>query len=213
MKVGTDGVLLGAWAKGGHEILDVGTGTGLIALFMAQRCPASLITAIDIDEDACMQARGNIGRSVFKNRVNVVNTSLQDFMPDVRYDAIVCNPPFFNNSLKSDDWQRTIARHTETLSYKDLFRCAAPLLDDKGEFSVIIPTSCRPDFDMEASFAGLFTTRVCAVKTVARKPVSRYLLAYGKHPADTVEETSVCLNGEINSNPEWYSKLMDDFYL
>lgn len=213
MKVGTDGVLLGAWAKGGKHILDVGTGSGLIALFMSQRYGEACVTAIDIDKDACLQARGNADKSVFKSRINVVKTSLQDFETDVKCDAVVCNPPFFKNSLKSDDRQRTIARHAETLPYHDLFRCVASLLDDNGEFSVVIPASCRSDFDMEALFAGMYPTRVCSVKTVSHKPVSRYLLAYGKHPVDRVEETAVCLGGDTSENPDWYARLMTDFYL
>lgn len=213
MKVGTDGVLLGAWAEGGKFILDVGTGSGLVAFFMSQRYAEACVTAIDIDKDACVQARDNADKSDFKSRINVIETSLQDFETDIKYDSVVCNPPFFQNSLKSDDRQRTIARHTDTLSYHALFRCVASLLDDKGVFSVVIPASCRSDFDMEALFAGLFPSRVCAVRTVPRKPVSRYLLAYGKYPADRVEETAVCLRGDTIGNPEWYSRLMADFYL
>lgn len=213
MKVGTDGVLLGAWASGGKRVLDVGTGSGLIALFMAQRFEHASITAIDIDDGACMQARENVEKSPFGMRIDVVKSSLQHFMTESRYDAVVCNPPFFYNSLKSNDSQRSIARHTDTLSYHDLFRGVASLLADDGEFSVVIPASCRSDFDMEALFAGLMPLRVCAVRTVAYKPVSRYLLSYGKHPADRVEETSVCLSGNMVDVPGWYTSLMDDFYL
>lgn len=213
MKVGTDGVLLGAWAAGGKRVLDVGTGSGLIALFMAQRFEYASITAIDIDDGACMQARENVEKSPFGMRIDVVKSSLQHFMAESKYDAVVCNPPFFNNSLKSNDRQRSMARHTDTLSYHDLFRGVASLLADDGEFSVVIPASCRSDFDMEALFAGLMPLRVCAVRTVAHKPVSRYLLSYGKHPAGRVEETSVCLDGDMTDAPGWYSMLMDDFYL
>lgn len=213
MKTGTDGVLLGAWANGGRRILDVGTGSGLIALFMAQRFAGAFLTAIDIDTGAFRQAVENVERSVFKSRINVVKSSLQEFTASDKYDAIVCNPPFFNNSLKSSDKQRTFARHTDSLSYHDLFTGVAALLDDYGEFSAIIPASCRSGFDEEALFSGLFPTRVCPVKTVPHKPVSRYLLAYGKHPVDVVEEAELCLNGGTAAVPGWYAGLKTEFYL
>lgn len=212
MKVGTDGVLLGAWAHGGQRVLDVGTGSGLIALFMAQRFPDAEITALDIDRDACLQAERNVAGSEFSGRIKVVETSFQNFN-DGKFDAIVCNPPFFANALKNPDKKRAVARHADTLPFNDLFTTAASLLDDDGEFSVVIPASCRSDFDMEAAFAGLFPLRVCAIRTVAHKPVSRYLLSYGKHHTANVEETSACINNDDMSRSEWYSELTKDFYL
>ena len=123
MKVGTDGVLLGAWASTERcqRILDVGTGTGLIALMLAQRSTASL-DAIDIDLDACLQARENIAKSPFANRIQVYQTSLSEYMPDenIKYDLIVSNPPYFIDSLKCPDTKRNLARHTDTLSLPDL---------------------------------------------------------------------------------------------
>lgn len=212
MKVGTDGVLLGAWANGGRDILDVGTGSGLIALFMAQRNVEACVTAIDIDHDAFLQAQANACNSVFNDRITVVESSLQGFCCGV-YDAVVCNPPFFVNSLKNKDEKKTTARHADTLSYHDLFAGASSLLKDDGEFSVIIPASCRYAFDMEAAFAGLFPSRVCAVSTLSRKPVSRFLLAYRKHPPASVEEASGFINNDDMSRSEWYGKLTEDFYL
>ena len=120
MKVGTDGVLLGAWAEGGKAILDIGTGTGLIACMMAQRFPDATVQAIEIDEAACQQARENVTASPFLDRIFITNTSLQEFVSELpqhqqQYDCIVCNPPYFVNSMKAPDSQRSIARHTDTL--------------------------------------------------------------------------------------------------
>lgn len=212
MKVGTDGVLLGAWANGGRRILDVGTGSGLIALFMAQRFQNAVITAVDIDTDACDQALANIKASVFADRIKVVNSSIQEFHCN-KFDTIVCNPPFFNNALKSGNKQRDMARHTDALPYRDLFGCVAASLDDNGEFSVIIPTSCRASFDMEALFSGLYTKRLCAVKTVPHKTVSRYLISYSKQPPLRVETTEECINDAFMNRSEWYTALTKDFYL
>lgn len=212
MKVGTDGVLLGAWARGGRRILDVGTGSGLVALMMAQRFEEAEVTAIDIEPGACIQACENVAASPFAGRISVVEAALQGFEGS-EYDAIVCNPPFYAGTLKSKTAARTMARSAETLPFTDLFASAARLLSADGVFSVVIPSSCRSVFDAEATVAGLFPLRICALRTLARKPVSRYLLAYGKRPADMVEEAEHSLNNDDMSRSEWYAGLTKDFYL
>ena len=119
MKVGTDGVLLGAWARGGSRVLDIGTGTGLIALMMAQRFPEAEIEAIDIAEAACLQAKENVANSVFARRVRVVRAALQQYVGPKSFDCIVSNPPFFVDSLHNPDALRSMARHTSTLSSRE----------------------------------------------------------------------------------------------
>lgn len=123
MKVGTDGVLLGAWAQGGTRILDIGTGTALIALMLAQRFPDAHVTGIDIDDEACQQARENVANTPFADRVEVVHEALQAFIPQEGgvYDSIVSNPPYFHNSLKNPDERRAQARHTDALPINVLF--------------------------------------------------------------------------------------------
>ena len=212
MKVGTDGVLLGAWATGGRRILDVGTGSGLIALMMAQRFADAGVTAIDIEPGACIQARENVAASPFADRIKVVEASLQDFR-EGEYDAIVCNPPFYSDTLKSKTAERTMARSAETLPFADLFRHVARLLADGGEFSVVIPSALRGEFDAEAALFGLFPRRVCTVKTVPHKAASRCLLAYGKRPVGKVEEVDECLNNADMTRSEWYAGLTEEFYL
>ncbi|WP_298452701.1 methyltransferase [uncultured Prevotella sp.] len=212
MKVGTDGVLLGAWANGGAKILDIGTGSGLIALFMAQKNADSRIVAIDIDSDAVLQARINIENSKFKDRITVHQIALQKFYIG-SYNSIVCNPPFFVNSLKNMDRKKVLARHTDSLSYRELFNGVKRLLDDTGEFSVVLPSSCRSDFDTEAVICGFFPSRICAIKTVSYKPISRYLLAYKKYPVNKIDESVECINNDDMSRSDWYKLLTDDFYL
>lgn len=212
MKVGTDGVLLGAWAHGGRRVLDVGTGSGLIALCMAQRYPGAHVTAIDIDPGACRQAAVNAAASPFGDRISVHETALQN-MEEGMYDSIVCNPPFFKDSLECPDRRRTLARHASALPARDLFRNAARLLTDDGELSVIIPQTCRDDFDSEALFAGMYPSRACLIRTVSRKPVSRCLLAYCRQAVGTVEETQECLNDDGGKRSAWYSALTAPFYL
>ena len=145
MKVGTDGVLLGCWVNASNpkNILDVGTGTGLIALISAQRFKNSKITAIDINNDAYLQAKDNVNNSVFKNQIEVLNTSLQDFsrLSKKKYDLIISNPPYFQKSLKSNSEAKNIARHDIELTYSDLISFSSNILTDNGKICLILPTN------------------------------------------------------------------------
>lgn len=212
MKVGTDGVLLGAWAKGGRRILDIGTGTGLIALIMAQRFPKAIVESIDIEENACEQAEENFLNSPFSDRLQVFHTPLQKFQPELQYDAIVCNPPYFVNSLKTPDTKRAIARHTDALSFNNLFHHSKRLLKPEGELSIIIPVENLEDILAESYFSGFFTKKKIWVKTTRDKREKRLLLAFSKRNTET-EELHVSLLEEHNIKSEWYKKLTDDFYL
>lgn len=214
MKVGTDGTLLGAWARGGRRILDIGTGTGLIALMMAQRFPQSVVTAVDIDEGAVGQARENVAASPFARRITVEQADIRTMErpEDGGYDTIVANPPYFNKSLKSPDSQRTTARHTDTLTYRQLMAAAARLLDDGGELSVVIPTDCKAQLESEALLAGLSKVRECGVRTVARKPPYRYLLTFARHPAALQVEEGV-VETAPGERSAWYRELTQAFYL
>ena len=159
MKVGTDGVLLGAWAQGGCRILDIGSGTGLISLMMAQRFPEAEVVGIDMDVDACGQARENVMASPFRDRVEIVCCRLQDFGAIGVFDAIVSNPPFFVDSLKNPDSKRTMARHTDSLPFRDLFAGVKRLLSDEGVFSAIIPAEVVEQFVAESCILGFYLIR------------------------------------------------------
>ena len=204
MKVGTDGVLLGAWAKGGQRILDAGTGTGVIAMMLAQRYPGARVTAIDIDEGAVRQAQQNVAKSPFAAQVTVLQETLQEHQGE--YDVIVSNPPFFIDSLAAPDEQRNMARHTATLTYAELMQAAYRLLSDEGELSVVVPFDYRQRMEDEAIFVGFFPSRVCAVKTTERKPAKRYLLAFRKHPCP-------CEKEQLTIGSEDYQALTSAFYL
>jgi len=210
MKVGTDGVLLGAWAQGGQQLLDVGTGTGVIALMLAQRFPKAYVTALDIDEGAVCQACENVASAGCQHRIEVLKMSIQDFgrhpACQGRFHAIVSNPPFFINSLNAPDSQRNMARHADTLSYGELMEAAWYLLNEEGELSVVVPFDyCQRMVD-EAIFRGFFQSRSCAVRTVAGKSPRRYLLAFKKRPSPLIRE-------EMTIGDERYRALTQDFYL
>lgn len=212
MKVGTDGVLLGAWARGGDRVLDIGTGTGLIALMLAQRFPEAKITAIDIAEEACRQARENVSASPFIHQVQVEQTSLQEFESASQFDCIVSNPPFFVDSLPNPDVARSMARHTTTLPYRMLFAGVKRLLTPSGRFSAIIPDDCQSQFVAEATLSGFSLSRVCGVKTVERKPVKRFLLEFQQGYCAEREEETVCLMQQ-GERSEWYQRITEEFYL
>ncbi|MCI6724331.1 MAG: methyltransferase [Bacteroidales bacterium] len=220
MKVGTDGVLLGSWeAIHGtpSHILDIGTGTGLLALMMAQRFPAAHVTAIDIDEGALADAADNISASPFSRRITLAGESLQTFVAHpsacCQYDVIVCNPPYYDNSLQPPDTSRTTARHTGTLPFRDLARAAFRLLSPSGDLCVILPTESLRLFTAETAMAGLTLSAHYAVKTVPRKAPRRHLLRFSKsHDVGMVQQTVTLMDAD-GSRSAWYSHAMRDFYL
>ena len=216
MKVGTDGTLLGAWAEAGRDgcrILDIGTGTGLIALMMAQRYPGAKVTAIDIDEAAVSQASDNVARSPFADRIKVMRADVNAFEPAAVYDAIVCNPPYFSNALVCPDNQRTQARHTLSLSYRQLMAAADRLLDEEGLFSLIIPNDFFQQLESEAHLAGFFATRIYGVRTVEGKPIKRYLIELRKRPQKEFVKKEVLIEDAPNVRSEWYREQTKDFYI
>lgn len=219
MKVGTDGVLLGAWADGGRRILDVGTGTGLIALIMAQRFPDASVIGIDIDAEACKQADENVNMSEFNNRISIINTTFQDFVckqikdNEEPFDAIACNPPFFFDDGTSQDNQRNIARHTCTLPYKDLFKGVYRLLSHDGTFSAVIPFDYLDEFINEGYLCGMSCDAQVSIKTTTSKSAKRYLLSFGKKPAKTGKTETVCLTDASGERSAWYKQLTCDLYL
>lgn len=213
MKVGTDGVLLGAWAQGGRRILDIGSGTGLISLMMAQRFPEAEVVGIDMDADACGQARENVMASPFRDRVEIECCRLQDFGGVGTFDAIVSNPPFFVDSLKNPDSKRTMARHTDSLPFRDLFAGVKRLLSDDGIFSAIVPVEVVEQFVAESCILGFYLIRKCGVKTVERKQPKRFMLSFAKHRISPYEEHVETMMDSQGNRSEWYRKITEEFYL
>jgi len=227
MKVGTDGVLLGAWAPSDspRTILDVGTGSGLIALMLAQRWPAARIDAIDIDPAAVDQAKENFKQSSFSHQLSAYCTSLQAWETndqrlktnDQNYDLIVSNPPYFRNSLKNPDKGREQARHTDTLSYEELITHSVRLLSANGRLALILPAEAETEITDIASTAGLSLTRVTRVYSKESKPPRRVLLCFENtgsrgYELTPIEDTLV-LEDDKGGRSAAYSELTKDFYL
>lgn len=212
MKVGTDGVMLGAWANGGQHILDIGTGTGVIALMMAQRFPESYIEGVEIDPLAARQAAENVLASPYADRIGIHVSSLQDFKPHTKFDTIVTNPPFFVNSLASPQSARTVARHATSLTYADIFNFASLWLSPDGELSAVIPVEVVDKFTSEAFVRGFFLARQYLVKTVERRMPRRVLLSFKKSRPETFDSQEVLLMCD-GKRSQWYENLTKDFYI
>jgi tRNA1Val (adenine37-N6)-methyltransferase len=214
MKVGTDGVLLGAWTDitQAKRILDVGTGSGVIALMLAQRTDEKThIDAIDISLTDCEQARENIAQSPWPNKISVHPSSLQHF-ESKQYDLIVSNPPYFINSYKPPTAGRTNARHTETLGHHELLLHSKRLLNSSGKLAVVLPFTEANQFQEIALHNGWYWARKCTFQSRVNKPIERVLLELQLVGGSLNEETLVL----YDENSEWstaYRDLTKDFYL
>lgn len=215
MKVGTDGVLLGAWValNGGEQnILDIGTGSGLIALMMAQRTDNALIDGVEIEAQSAMQAEENIAASNWSDRVVVHHTDIQSFDAGRRYDLIVTNPPYFIESLLSPDAGRTTARHTTELTFAELIKATMRLIKPDGRLSLILPTAESRIFDEEAE-GRLSLIRRCEVYGREGLVAKRYISEYALGSSPLVEERLVIEGDKRGDYTSEYRELTREFYL
>lgn len=216
MKVGTDGVLLGAWTKirEAKTALDIGTGTGLISLMLSQRSGNLLsIDAIDIDEYAILQAAENVKRTTFEN-VDCIHSSLQDYSNDCekRYDLIVSNPPYFSSSLHSPSGQRTLARHTDSLQMDEFMNISARLLSPGGYLSLIFPYTDKDLLIELAENSGLYVSRITNVYPMPHLQAKRILLEFSLLKQE-VEATDLIIEKERHIYTDDFTELVRDFYL
>ena len=213
MKVGTDGVLLGAWAEceGARHILDIGTGTGVIALQMAQRNPMAQVQAVEIDETAAKRARANFDNSPWAERLQVAQTAVQEFSPAEKYDLIISNPPYFVDSLLPPDAKRSTARHTHDLTFEELDRTVCRLLAENGKFALILPVT---EFEKYLSLTQLHLVRRCDVHPIEGGAVKRVMGEFAKHkPTATKHENIAIERGQRGDYTNEYRALTKDFYL
>jgi len=215
MKVGTDGVLLGAWVDvaQANAMLDVGTGSGVIALMLAQRTSTkAMIDAIEVDNASAEQAKENIQQSPWANNIVVHHSSLQAFHSSKKYDLIVSNPPYFNNSLPPPEQTRAGARHTDTLTHHELLAYSKQLLAPSGRLAVILPFAEGKAFISMASITGLFCIRQCSFYSRQGKPQERWLLEFALAPR-TIKTEDLLLLADDNNWSEAYKDLTRNFYL
>lgn len=216
MRVGTDGVLLGTWANvsNAKNILDIGTGTGLIALMIAQRSDAQ-ITGVEIEFNAAEEARENVQNSPWKEQITIINQDFQEYSNQTKkqFDVIVTNPPFFSNAIKNQHTQKSIARHNHSLPFTDLIKGVSKLLTSEGKFSLILPVNEAVYFTNLARNSGLFLSKLLEIKPSPRKEPNRHLMEFAKEKLDTSIETLSIHEEDGKSYTEAYKKLTTDFYL
>lgn len=219
MKVGTDADLLGTLSVGGRKILDIGTGTGVLSLMLAQRYPESEITAIEIDDQAIRDAEVNFRNSPMGQRITLHHQSFQDFYASKKaggelgaFDSVVCNPPYFDKSLECDNLSKTRARHTSSLPFAVLIRGTYELLQDGGVFSVCIPGEVLSDFSAECLLQGFRLQDIYKIKTVPRKEPKRFVLVHKKGWVDNPQEHVYCMRNADGTRSDWYLNLMSDFH-
>jgi tRNA1Val (adenine37-N6)-methyltransferase len=214
MKVGTDGVLLGAWTdvENAKYILDVGTGTGLLALMMAQRCSAK-IDAIEIEESAFKEAKSNIKKSPWSDRISVFHSDYNDFTEtNIRkYDTVVCNPPFFENSLNAPDKSRSNARHNITLTFTQLINNSKLVINPNGKLVIILPQNNYESFCMNAKSAGFYLCKKTFVQTTVGKSPKRVLMQFNLTPC-VVSEEIISIRDENGEYTKEYRELTYNYY-
>lgn len=214
MKIGTDGVLLGAWADFGEAetMLDIGTGTGIIAIMAAQRSKAK-IHAIEIDSDAYRQAKENMAQCPWRERLEIQHISLQDFALSTQntFDHIVSNPPYFAHSLKAPDKKRSLARHNDSLPFNELIHSVEKLLSRQGKFSLILPYQQEKNCIELTRSHSLFCNRKLFVLPNPQKAPKRVLLEFSRSEKECRKET-IIIEKKRHEYTEDYRRLTKDFY-
>ncbi|MDP5001052.1 MAG: methyltransferase [Flavobacterium sp.] len=217
MKIGTDGVLLGAWTpliNNPYNVLDIGAGTGILSLMLAQRSNAEQIDAIEIDEDAYEQCVENFEASPWGDKLFCFHAGLDEFVnePEDEYDLIISNPPFYTDDYKSDNSSRDLARFEDALPFEELIEAAALLLSDNGIFSVIIPFKEEERFVSLCKELDLFPLKITRVKGTPTSEIKRSLLAFCRMEQTPLIDELVIEISRHNYTPE-YIKLTKEFYL
>jgi len=219
MKVNTDGILLGAWTNinSAKQILDIGTGTGLIALILAQKSATdkSTVVAVEIDDAAAQQARFNFAQSNWQQQLTLKQQDIQTFsqLHSDKYDLIVSNPPYFTNSLQAPGKERNLARHNNGLSFEDLLASAYALSTEQAEFNLILPCNEAERLLKLSHKHNWHLKRQCLVSTVAGKQPSRTLLNLSRQPAKSTDYSELTIRNKDNRYSTDFVKLCKDFYL
>ena len=213
MKVGTDSVLLGAWADlvNSHRILDVGSGTGILSLMAAQRNPLALIEAIELDKSAAQEAKCNFSNSPWSDRLSIFNCDFLTFDTEERYDYIISNPPYFDSGIKAPNSRRAMARHNDSLPFEELFKKATSMLAANGIIGIIAPVEVKEIIEFQAGENNLWIKRRVGVKTAENKPIKRYLWEFANYLVE-ISEAEMTLQHSGKRSLE-FVRLTEDFYI
>lgn len=207
-------MLLGAYAdvRGAKRILDIGTGTGLIALMLAQRSNAEIVT-IEPDHDSFLQSCENINNSRWVDRITVIESTLQEYEDKGKFDLIVTNPPYFSDSIRNPDTRKAIARHNDTLTSDDILKCCSGLLSEEGKLQLIMPFIEGNIFIAEAADYGFFCHDLLRIKPLPTSEIRRLIMAFGRERRRPTEKFLTIEHGKRHEFTEEYKKLTGDFYL
>jgi tRNA1Val (adenine37-N6)-methyltransferase len=214
-KVGTDAVLLGAFARaeGAEKILDIGTGTGVIAIMLAQRSSAEIV-AIEPDYESFIEATANVNICRWKERILVVNSDLQSFFPDTGlYDLVVTNPPYFSDSLKSPDQRKNASRHNDSLLSGDILIGASRLLTEEGRLQLILPYAEGNIFIAEAAEYGFYCNNILKIRPLPTSEIRRLILTFSRRKLKPIEKFLTIEHGARHEFTDDYKNLTKDFYL
>jgi tRNA1Val (adenine37-N6)-methyltransferase len=218
MKVGTDSVLLGAWCpieNNPKSILDIGSGTGILSLMLAQRTNSEQIDAIEIDEDAYEQCVENFENSPWNDRLFCFHADVEEFIdePEDEYDLIISNPPFYSEDFKTDNTQRDLARFQDALPFEILIETAALLLSENGVFAVIIPSKEETHFIELCAHYDLFPVKVTRVRGNPTSEIKRSLLAFKRYELAILEADELIIETARHQYTLEYIELTQNFYL
>lgn len=214
MPVGTDAVLLGAWAfhTAPKQILDIGTGCGVVALMLAQRFVNATITAVDLDAASVAEANENFSNAPFANRMQTTQVDFRAFQPDTKFDLIVSNPPYFNTKIKPQAESRSLARNTETLPYPALVKGVSHILNKDGCFCCVLPVGALKEFILEAELVGLKANKLCYIKHNTKQSASVALMGFSFIDEPLQIDTLILYTNDGKPYDK-YSALVKDFYL
>ncbi len=217
MKIGTDAVLLGAWAPCEHEtrILDIGTGSGILALMMAQQNTGIPIDAVELESEAAAIARANVEMSPWAGQINVFNTTIQQFCSEAmhQYSLVICNPPFFTGSLKAPDKARTLARHNDSLPVEDLLECVSKILEKNGKAAFIIPADAFCYWQNEAAKHILFPSLITYLKSSPDQKPHRVLVVFTRIDSPDIPMTELSIYQGKSVYTQEYKDLTKNYYL
>ncbi|MCX6172429.1 MAG: methyltransferase [Flavobacterium sp.] len=218
MKIGTDAVLLGAWCpikNNPFSILDIGAGTGILSLMLAQRSNAAQIDAIEINDEAYEQCVENFESSPWGDRLFCFHAGLDEFLdePEDEYDLIISNPPFYSENYKTDSAQRDLARFQEAMPFEDLIEAVRLLLSENGIFAVIIPFKEEEKFIDLCAEVELYPIKVTRVKGTPTTEVKRSLLAFKRYELSVLTADELVIETARHQYTEDYIALTKDFYL
>lgn len=217
MKIGTDGVLLGAWTSVDHNpfnVLDIGAGTGILSLMIAQRSNAEQIEAIEIDDDAFEQSAENFENSPWNDRLFCFHASLVEYIEavDEKFDLIICNPPFYSEDYKTEDKARNLARFSDAMPMEHIILAVISFLSENGKFSIVLPHKMENTFIEEASLIGLFPNRILRVKGNPNSEIKRSLIEFSYTETET-HTSELIIETKRHQYTDDYINLTKDFYL